>query len=120
LPRVPRKLSRAELTNAKGHFETFCAPCHGLLADGQSQVAESMQYRKPPSLLEPRIRALPAGQVFAVITEGYGFMPSYAHALSVNQRWALVAYLRALQWSQGAELARLPEGVRKEAEAWLR
>ncbi len=95
----------------------YCAACHGLAGDGDSPVARNMALRKPPSLHEPRIRALPAGRLYAVVRDGYGLMPSYAEELSVGERWAVVAYVRALQLSQGARLAELPPELRSEARA---
>lgn len=119
-PHVPERITRAELEVARVHFETFCAPCHGILGDGLTPVAENMVYRSPPALLEPRIRDLPDGRIFEVISLGYGLMPSYARALDPRERWAVVAYLRALQLSQSVELVRLPERYQTEARRWLR
>ena len=72
-----------------------------------------MELRKPPSLLEEPVTAFPPGRIFQVISLGYGLMPSYAAELPVDDRWAMVAYLRALQLSQAAELAALPGDVRR-------
>jgi mono/diheme cytochrome c family protein len=119
VPHAPERISRAELEVARVHFETFCAPCHGILGDGLTAVAENMAYRTPPALLEARIRDLPDARIFEVISLGYGLMPSYAHALAPRKRWAVVAYVRALQLSQSVELARLPEPYQQEARRWL-
>ena len=120
LAHIPVRPDRALLAEGRKRFELICATCHGLLGDGQSEVAENMQFRRPPALFEPRIRALPDGQIFRVISEGYGLMPSYARTLPVAQRWAVVAYVRALAISQSTELAALPEKQREEARRWLR
>ena len=108
------------LARGRDRFDVFCAACHGLRGDGVSEVARHMELRKPPSLLEDLVRAFPPGRIFQVISLGYGLMPSYAAELPINDRWAIVAYLRALQFSQGAELAALPADVRADAERSLR
>ena len=78
-------------------FHIFCAVFHGERADGLSIVAHNMDAPKPPSLLTPRARGFPPGQVVAIITLGLGRMPSYAAELSATDRRAVVAYLRDLQ-----------------------
>jgi hypothetical protein len=79
-----------------------------------------MQTRKPPSLSDALVQSLPDGQLFRVISEGYGLMPSYRRALSVQQRWAVVAYVRALALSQAVPLTELSAAQRTEAARWLR
>lgn len=111
-PRPP--LDRALLEVGRAHFEVVCATCHGVLGDGNSVVATKMEHRPPTSLHEPRIRALPPERIFAVASEGYGLMPAYAPMLSARERWAIVAYVRALQLSQAARVADLPESARTE------
>lgn len=117
---VPITIDRALLERGRNRFETFCAACHGIDGSGESVVAHNMQFRKPPSLLVEPVRDFPAGRVMQVISAGYGFMPSYSAELPVHDRWAVVAYLRALQRSQASELASLPPDVRKRAEESLR
>jgi len=119
-PSLRPPLSRALLERGRDRFDTFCAACHGLVGDGRSQVAENMLLRPPPSLHEPRLVALDDGKLFDVVSDGYGLMPSYRAQLAVADRWAVVAYVRALERSQDAALDQLPAGVREEAEPWLR
>lgn len=119
LKELPMPLTRELLDRGQDRFDIFCAACHGLLGDGISQVAENMTLRKPPSLLTQRIREMPPGRIYYVIAEGYGLMPSYAEELSLEDRWAVVAYLRALQLSQGVPLADLPARLREEARREL-
>jgi mono/diheme cytochrome c family protein len=114
VPVTPSMIARGQ-----DRFDRFCAPCHGPLGDGQSQVAENMILRPPPSLYEPRIVAFAEAQYYRVITEGYGFMPSYAHDLPPNDRRAIIAYVRVLQRSQDVALDRLPAALREEALKWL-
>ncbi len=116
---VPVDVDAALMTRGRNRYETFCAPCHALDGSAQSPVALNMQLRRPPSLLEERIRALPVGRIYQAITQGYGLMPSYAHQLSTRERWGVVAYVRALELSRSATLAALPPEVRAEAEQAL-
>jgi mono/diheme cytochrome c family protein len=100
----PLEIDVADVRWGRTRFEIFCATCHGTLGTGQTQVAENMRLRKPPSLHSAAIRAYPPGRIFAVISRGYGLMPSYAGQLSVADRWAVVAYVQALQLSQDFSL----------------
>ena len=109
---VPIPVDRALLARGRERFEILCATCHGITGDGESVVAENMDLNKPPSLQEERIRAFPAGRLYRVIRTGYGLMPSYATQLSVEERWAVVAYVHALVLSRSAKVAALPADVR--------
>jgi hypothetical protein len=100
-------------------FDITCAACHGVMGDGASIVASKMQLRPPPSLHQPDIRGFPPGRIYRVINEGYGLMPSYAPQLTLQERWAVVAYVKALQLSQWAVVADLPEPIRAEVERLL-
>jgi mono/diheme cytochrome c family protein len=120
LKRIPVRVDRALLERGRERFELVCATCHGLLGNGDSEVAENMELRRPPAVFDPRVRELPDGQLFRVISDGYGLMPSYASHLSVEQRWAVVAYVRALALSQDVSLASLSARERQEAARWLR
>jgi mono/diheme cytochrome c family protein len=97
-------------------FEVVCAACHGVLGDGNSPVAAKMQLRKPPSLLTEDIASFLPGRVYRVVSLGYGLMPAYDYQLTVEERWAVVAYLKALQRSQTARVGDLPPDVRSELE----
>jgi mono/diheme cytochrome c family protein len=117
---VPITVDRPLLERGRNRFETFCAACHGIDGSGESLVAHSMELRTPPSLVIEPVRSFPAGRVFQVISVGYGLMPAFSPDLPTHDRWAVVAYLRALQRSQATELASLPEVLRKQAEEQLR
>jgi len=108
--RVPLEITPAMLARGHGRFDIICAACHGVLGDGESQVALNMSLRRPPSL--HAYRDVPDGHLFRVITHGFGLMPSYAPELSIEDRWAVVAYVRALQLSQYAKLEQLPPDAR--------
>jgi mono/diheme cytochrome c family protein len=111
---LPIAVDAKLLARGRARFEVTCAVCHGLLGDGESQVSINMSLRHPPSL--HAYRDVPDGHVYRVISEGYGLMPSYAAELSVEDRWAIVAYVRALQLSQYATLDQVPPEVRKRLE----
>jgi mono/diheme cytochrome c family protein len=116
---IPIPLTAELMARGRNRFEVYCAACHGLAADGRSKVAQKMTLRPAPSLHTPKYRAYPAGRFYAVITGGYGLMRSYAPDLSISDRWAVVAYVQALQLSQYARLGELPPAMREEARAWL-
>jgi len=119
-PHAPPALDRRSLERGREHFERFCAPCHGVLGNGQSPVAENMELRKPPALDDPDIASIPDQKIFEVITHGFGLMPAYAHVLEPRERWAVVAYVRALVLSQAVKLEELPASTRERAAPWLK
>ncbi len=102
----------------RGHqrYNIFCTPCHGVLGDGLGIVVRR-GFKKPPSFHIDRLRQAPPGYFYDVTTSGFGVMSSYAEQIPVKDRWAIAAYLRALQLSQNAHLDVLPEEKRKELEA---
>jgi mono/diheme cytochrome c family protein len=89
-------------------FEIFCSPCHGLAGDGDGIVVQR-GFPAPPSYHTDRLRGAPAQHFFDVITDGYGAMYSYAARVSPHDRWAIVAYIRALQESRHARVADVPQ-----------
>jgi mono/diheme cytochrome c family protein len=113
----PTEVTADMLALGKKKFDQVCATCHGFVGDGQSEVAKKMALRKPPSLHDQRRRALPADKIYQVVTEGWGLMPRYANQLDKKERWAVVAYVRALQLSQNVPAAELPEDLKKQLEA---
>lgn len=109
-------MSRELLERGRNRFEIQCAACHGILGDGNSVTATKMVLRRPPSLLSDDVRAYPPGRIYEVISVGYGLMPSYAPYLSVEERWAVVGYVAALQLSQHAGAKELPPDVQRELD----
>jgi mono/diheme cytochrome c family protein len=105
LERLPVPVTRKLLERGRTRFDIHCAVCHGHLGDGVSLVARNMSLRPPPSLLARAGQT--DGWYFQVMSEGFGLMPSYASHLSAEDRWAVVAYLRALQLSQSARVDQL-------------
>jgi mono/diheme cytochrome c family protein len=112
----PPEVTPALLELGRARFDVVCAPCHGLAADGDSEVAGKMGLYPPPSLHAPRLRALAAGAIYDVVSDGYGFMPRLSTHLLPRERWAVVAYVRALQLGGGIPLAEVPEPWRSRIE----
>ncbi len=110
----PVEATAAVLARGRSRFDIYCAACHGILGDGESQVALNMSLRKPVSL--HAYRDVGDGYIFRVVSEGFGLMPSYASELTVEDRWAVVAYVRALQLSQHATVEQLPPDARRKLE----
>ena len=101
---IPVDMSLERLEAALRDYEIFCSPCHGLDGHAQTPVARNMTLRPPPSLHEARIVRMLPGEIFATITEGAGLMPAYGTQLELGERWAVVAYVRALQLSEESEV----------------
>ena len=114
--RAPLPLTRELFAVGRFGYDTYCAACHGLDGSGRSAVADNMELRKPPPLVAEPVTRFPVGRIFEVAGNGYGLMPSYAAELSPRERWAVVAYVRALQVAHGVPLDALPPPMRSEAE----
>lgn len=110
---VPVPVTMTLLERGRMQFDIICAACHGPAGDGDTVAARFME-RRPPSLTEIRVRLLPDGRLYKIVRDGYGVMPSYATHLDVTDRWAVVAYVRALERSRHAVAARLPAPVSAE------
>ena len=96
------------LARGRQRYDIYCSPCHGLSGNGDGMVVRR-GFPAPPSYRSERLRAAPARHFFDVITNGYGVMYSYASRVEPHDRWAITAYIRALQESQDAKLADAPE-----------
>jgi mono/diheme cytochrome c family protein len=107
----PAELRRALLTRGHERFDIYCSVCHGRTGDGEGMIVRR-GFRKPPSLHIERLIKAPAGHFFDIITNGIGAMPSYGNRIDVDDRWAIVAYVRALQLSQNARVADVPDSQR--------
>jgi mono/diheme cytochrome c family protein len=110
---IPLPISRALLHRGQQRFAIFCTPCHGPLGDGDGMVARR-GFKVPANLHTERLRHAPPGYLFQVISNGYGAMPDYANQIQVPDRWAIIAYIRALQLSQDADVADVPPQDRKK------
>jgi mono/diheme cytochrome c family protein len=105
------KLDAALLARGREPFDIFCAPCHARTGDGNGMVVQRGMPR-PPSYHIDRLRSADDQHFFDVISNGYGAMYSYAARVKPQDRWAIVAYIRALQLARNASLADVPEDVR--------
>lgn len=114
LTTFPLPVDRALLDLGQRRYNVTCATCHGPVGDGDSIVARQMALRPPPSLHDYADR--PVGYLFEVATHGFGLMASYQAELPVRERWAVVAYIRALQISQATPLDRAPAEERQRLE----
>jgi len=112
----PVTVTAEVLDRGQQRFNIFCAPCHSRLGDGQGMIVKR-GFRAPPSFHIDRLRTAPVGHFFDVITNGFGAMPDYAQQVSPRDRWAIIAYIRALQLSQNATLADVPPDKRAELDA---
>ena len=102
----PFAVDAALMRRGRERYDIFCSPCHGLTGEGDGMVVQR-GYRRPPSFHVDRLRQAPPGHVYDVITSGFGAMPDYAAQIPVRDRWAIAAYMRALQLSQNATVAEL-------------
>jgi len=117
-PLFPFPIDEAAMARGQQRFNVFCAPCHGRTGLGDGMVVRR-GYARPPSLLEARLKAAPAGYLFDVITNGVKSMPDYAAQIGARDRWAIAAYIRALQLSGSGTIADVPpaDRVRLEGQA---
>ena len=108
--RLPMPLTAKLLSRGRDQFQAFCSPCHGPAGNGRGMVVRR-GFKQPTSFHDQRLRTSPVGYFFDVMTNGFATMPSYASQIPVEERWAIAAYIRALQLSQNARLAELPADV---------
>jgi cbb3-type cytochrome c oxidase subunit III len=112
---LPFPVTRDLLARGQERYNIYCTPCHDHVGNGQGMIVQR-GLRPPPSLHIERLRQAPIGHFFDVITNGYGAMASYAVEVAPADRWAIAAYIRALQLSQHAEVAELPDIDRRRLE----
>ena len=113
---MPFPVTQDVLARGQQRYNIYCAPCHSRLGDGNGVIALRGFPRKPPSYHTDRLRKVPLGYLFDVITSGFGSMPDYASQIQPRDRWAIVAYIRALQLSQAATAADVPAGQKVPSE----
>lgn len=113
---LPVPLTLQLLKRGQERFNIFCSPCHGPTGYGNGMIVQR-GFLHPPSYHIDRLRNAPIGLFFDVPTNGFGVMPSYAAQVSVEDRWAIAAYIRALQLSQNAPVANVPAAERQKLEA---
>ena len=112
----PFPVTREVLERGRERFEIYCAVCHGRTGEGNGMVVQR-GFPPPPSYHIDRLRQAPVGHFFDVMTHGYGVMYSYAERVEPRDRWAIAAYIRALQLSHDAKLTDVPPDQRAQLEA---
>lgn len=113
----PMPVTQEVLRRGQNRFNIFCTPCHDRVGSGNGMIVQR-GYKEAASFHEQRLRDSEPGYFYNVITEGFGVMPSYARQIKPEDRWAIAAYIRALQLSQNAAFAELgPEMEREVREA---
>ena len=110
--KMPVQLTQQLLERGQKRYNIYCTPCHGLTGAGQGIVIKK-GFLPPPSFHIDRLREIEDGHIFDVISKGIRNMPSYSYQIPVADRWAIVAYSRALQRSQNATLKDIPEDIKK-------
>jgi hypothetical protein len=112
---LPFPLTREVLERGRERFNIYCAACHAQTGAGDGMVVRR-GFSRPPSFQTDALRAAPMGHFYDVMTDGFGAMPSYAVQIPTEDRWAIAAYIRALQLSQHATLDDVPAENRNQLE----
>jgi mono/diheme cytochrome c family protein len=112
---IPVKVTAGLLARGRSQYEVFCAPCHGRTGRGDGMVVQR-GFKKPSSYHVDRLRQMPVGYFYDVITIGFGAMADYAAQVPPQDRWAIAAYIRALQLSRNATLADVPPQERQRLQ----
>jgi len=112
---LPVKVTPQLLTRGQERYVIFCSPCHGRTGRGDGMVVRR-GFKAPPSYHIDRLRAAPVGYLYDVISNGFGAMPDYATQVPPEDRWAIAAYVRTLQYSQYAPVADVPADRRGELD----
>ena len=110
---LPFPLTAEVLDRGEQRFNIYCSPCHGLAGQGDGMIVRR-GYRQPPSFHIERLRTAPLGQYYDVMTNGFGAMPDYRAQITPRDRWAIAAYVRALQLSQHAPAVEFPQDERQK------
>ena len=116
LDKIPYPITIELLQRGQQRFDIFCSPCHGRTGDGHGMIVQR-GLPAPPSYHQDALRKASDRHFYDVITNGYGAMYSYAARVPPQDRWAIVAYIRALQYSRDAPVAELPQTLRARLEA---
>jgi mono/diheme cytochrome c family protein len=112
----PFAVTREVMDRGQERYDIYCAPCHDRTGAGNGMIVRR-GYKQPPSYYSDRVRQLANGAIYDTITRGFGAMPDYAAQISPRDRWAIVAYVRALQASESATIDDVPAGERAKLEA---
>ena len=112
----PLPVTRDLLEHGQDRYRIFCTPCHGLQGDGNGMIA-MRGMKHPPTYHQDRLRQVPNGYLFDVVTNGFGAMLGYSAQIPPRDRWAIIAYVRALQLSRNAPVSALPAELRDKLNA---
>jgi mono/diheme cytochrome c family protein len=104
----PYPITMDLLSRGQERYNIYCTPCHDYLGTGSGMAVQRGFRTKPPSFHSAELLSAPPGRYFDVITNGFGAMPSYANQVQAPDRWAIIAYIRALQLSQSASPQDVP------------
>jgi hypothetical protein len=115
----PFPITESVMKHGQERFNIYCAVCHDRVGTGHGRIVQR-GYIHPPTFHTDRLRNAPVGHYFQVITRGFGAMPDYAQQIPPGDRWAIVAYVRALQESQNTPLNDIPEAVQRRLDAEAR
>jgi hypothetical protein len=111
----PFPVTKEVIQRGQTRYNIYCTPCHDRLGNGDGMIVRR-GYRKPPSYHIDRLRTVPNGYIYDVISNGFGAMPDYAAQIAPRDRWAIVAYVRALQLSQNASVNDVPADARGQLQ----
>ena len=111
----PFPVTKEDLKRGQERYNIYCSPCHDQAGTGWGMVAQR-GYKRPPSYHIDRLRQAAPGYFYDVIARGFGQMPNYSQQIKVEDRWRIVAYVRALQLSHNATLEDVPEADRAQLE----
>jgi len=114
---IPFTVDRDFMLRGQQRYNIYCSPCHDYLGTGRGMAARRGFQRLPATFQSDSMRAAPAGHFVDVMTNGFGSMPSYENQVPVRDRWAITAYIRALQLSQSATINDVPADVRQRLES---
>ena len=106
----PFPITAADLDRGQERFNIYCSPCHGRTGEGNGMVVQR-GFKQAASYHTDRLRQAPVGYFFDVITNGFGAMPDYAVQIRAEDRWRVIAYVRALQLSHNAQAGDVPAGT---------
>ena len=111
----PMAVDDTVMARGRDRYDIYCAPCHGRTGAGDGMIVRR-GYRRPPTFHQDRLRESPVGHFFDVMTNGFGAMPEYATQIRAEDRWAIIAYVRALQLSEHATVADVPADRRADLD----
>jgi mono/diheme cytochrome c family protein len=112
---IPAPVTADLMARGQKNYNTFCLPCHGRVGYGDGMIVQR-GFPQPPSFHIDRLREAPDGLYYDVMTNGFGVMYSYKSRINPEERWAIVAYVRALQLSQNVPVDELPADAQSELE----